>query len=118
MDKEIYICDEWKLNFLSFYKWALNNDYSDNLTIDRINVNGNYEPTNCRWATFKQQARNTRKNVFISYKNETHCVAEWAEILSISPSTISNRLKQGYPLNIVLSPEKLPYGFKNKFKKL
>lgn len=62
-DRGISVCDEWKgtQGFFNFLSWALNNGYSDNLTLDRICNDGNYEPTNCRWTTWIQQANNRRK---------------------------------------------------------
>lgn len=95
-ERGIKICDEWLNDFMNFYNWALNNGYKEDLSIDRIDPNANYEPSNCRWITLKEQARNTRRNHMITYNNETHCLAEWAEILSID----YNKLKyQMYKIN-------------------
>lgn len=66
----IVVCDEWRNSYLSFRKWALENGYSDNLTIDRINVDGNYEPSNCRWTTMEVQQNNRRDNVYVEYRGE------------------------------------------------
>lgn len=77
----ITVCEEWRNSFEAFYEWAMANGYSDSLTLDRIDVNGNYEPSNCRWATMKEQNNNKRNNRNITYKGETHTLAQWIEIL-------------------------------------
>ena len=64
-ERGITVCDEWLNSFETFCKWAKENGYADNLTIDRIDVNGNYEPNNCRWITIKQQSYNKRNTLFI-----------------------------------------------------
>jgi len=90
--KGVCVCEEWKTNFIEFYKWSTNNGYADNLSIDRIDVNGNYEPGNCRWVTQKIQQRNTTRNHFLTVNGETKTIAEWAEITGIHPDVIKDRL--------------------------
>ena len=90
----ITICNEWKNDFKSFYDWSMNNGYDEHLTIDRIDVNGNYEPSNCRWATKLQQQRNTTRLRKITYKNETHCISEWAELLGLKYNTLYYRFRR------------------------
>ena len=85
----IKVCDEWNGSdkWLNFKKWALENGYKDGLTLDRIDVNGNYEPNNCRWIPLKEQINNTRRNIYLTYKNETHNINQWAKILGINKNT-------------------------------
>lgn len=93
----IQVCDEWKNNFVSFYNWAMSNGYRDDLTIERINVNGNYCPENCTFIPLSEQAKNKTNNVWITYNGETHYLAEWARITGYDAQTIRNRLKKyGY----------------------
>ena len=94
-DRGIVICDEWKNNYNSFYKWAIENGFKLGLSIDRINNDGNYEPNNCRWTTRKEQMNNTSRNRFITLNNETHTLAEWCEKLGIKYNTASSRLYRG-----------------------
>lgn len=94
-ERGIIICEEWKNDFIKFYMWAKNNGYKDNLTIDRINNNGNYEPYNCRWIPLEMQAQNTRNNINITYNNETHCLAEWGRILKIDRHKVKEVLLNG-----------------------
>lgn len=99
----IKVCDEW-LTFENFCKWALSDGYSDDLTIDRINNDGNYEPSNCRWATKKIQANNRRTNHLLTYKGETHTLKEWAEITGINYSTLVARINRlGWSIEKILN---------------
>lgn len=93
----ISVCEEWR-NFDSFYEWAVSNGYNSNLTLDRIDSNGDYEPRNCRWTTMKKQQRNRRNNVFITYNGETHCLSEWAEIAGIRYGTFLKRIYAGWSM--------------------
>lgn len=91
----INVCEEWKNNFDEFRKWATINGYKDDLTLDRIDVNGNYEPSNCRWATIKEQNRNKRNSIMVEYKGEKVHLKEAAELTGISYSTLSGRYYKG-----------------------
>lgn len=90
----IAVCDEWLHDFMSFYNWSMVNGYNDNLTIDRIDNNGNYEPNNCRWVTMKQQQQNKRSNRNYTINGETHCLSEWCEILGLKYSTVQSRIQR------------------------
>lgn len=79
----ITVCKEWSDNFLSFMDWSKQNGYSDSLTIDRIDNDGNYEPSNCRWVDIKTQSRNKRTNRIIDCNGKKHCIAEWCDILGL-----------------------------------
>ena len=88
----IVVCEEWDSSYVAFRDWAKSNGYSDDLTIDRIDVDGNYEPSNCRWATIKEQANNRRSNKMLTFNGETHSIHMWSEILGINYNTLYNRL--------------------------
>ena len=92
----ITMCAEWKDNFQNFYDWSMSHGYSDELTIDRIDNNGNYEPSNCRWVSVKEQNRNKRNVRFITYGDKTQTIPEWTKELHLGKETIRERLKRGY----------------------
>ena len=88
----ITICDEWR-EFEPFRDWALANGYAEDLTIDRIDVNGNYNPENCRWTTDKEQANNKRNNHFLEFNGEKHTVSEWADRYGVEQRKLFARLQ-------------------------
>ena len=89
----IIVCDEWLSDFNIFLKWALENKWKKGLTIDRINNDGNYEPSNCKWSTMHEQLLNRRNNHFIVYKGKRKTISEWSKILGIHKSTLSRRIE-------------------------
>lgn len=94
----IKVCEEWLNDFEVFYDWAINSGYQDNLTIDRINNNGNYEPNNCRWATSSCQSNNKTNSVFIDYNDKHLTVAQWSKITGLPYNIIWQRLKRGWDI--------------------
>ena len=88
----ITMCDEWKNNFVVFQQWALSNGYTDKLTLDRIDTNGNYEPSNCRWVTRKVQQNNNRRNLNFTINGETKTLAQWCEIYDVPHERTRSRV--------------------------
>ena len=83
----ICVCDEWH-DAKNFCEWALANGYKDGLQLDRINNDGNYEPSNCRWVTPKENSRNRRNTQYLTINGETKSVAEWCESIDVSAFTV------------------------------
>ena len=97
----IKICDEWKDSFLPFYHWALISGYSENLTIDRININGNYSPDNCQWITIQEQQAVGKKRInplyrHIEYDGLNLTMKEWSLRLGGNSSLVALRIRKGW----------------------
>lgn len=107
----IQICDEWigDSGFKNFVEWATDNGYCESLTIDRIDVNGNYSPQNCRWITHRENQNNTRHNRYIAYNGETKTLAQWAEIYGLRQCELKRRLDYlNLPIDIALTMKSNP----------
>lgn len=104
----IQICDEWSKSFEEFESWALANGYDENAkrgecTIDRIDNNGNYEPSNCRWATMAEQQNNKRSRVEIEWDGRKMSVADWSRETGLTHSTILGRIRRGWSAETALT---------------
>lgn len=99
----VRVCDAWAVSFPSFEKWANDSGYKEGLTIDRIDSNKGYSPSNCRWATTSEQNRNYRRNVMITYQGETLCLSDMANKHGVNRTTVAYRLKAGKTVEEALS---------------
>lgn len=106
----IKVCKEWQ-DYAAFKQWAISNGYEENLSIDRIDNDKGYFPENCRWATSAEQARNTRRNRYISINGESHLIREWCKILGIvSPCTVYRRVREyGWDYEKALTTPSMKY---------
>lgn len=119
-ERKIKMCEEWKDNFQNFYNWAITQGYNETAikgecTIDRIDVDGDYTPENCRWITNELQQQNKRNNHLLTYKEKTMCIAEWEKIKGFKKGLIRNRLKLGWTITQAI--ETPIYGDKKAYLK-
>lgn len=91
--KGITVCAEWQ-EFVPFYEWAMSNGYHEGLTIDRIDSNGNYEPSNCRWVDRFVQNSNTSRNRYLTYDGKTQTLSQWAREIGIARHALHARIKR------------------------
>ncbi len=101
----IKVCDEWQ-NFQTFHDWAVSNGYSDDLSIDRIDPEGDYCPENCRWEDSEMQNNNRRDSVFVEYNGERMTIAQWSRKLGVPRMTLYKRHQRGW------SDEEIIIGFR------
>lgn len=106
--KGICIYSEWlgEHGFENFAEWSFENGYTDTLTIDRKDSNGNYEPSNCRWADYTTQLNNTTRNHLVTCNGETHTIAEWSKITGINSNTLNYRVRKGWDEDRLFIPPK------------
>lgn len=92
----IKMCKEWEDSFEAFYEWSLESGYSDSLSIDRIDNNGDYCPENCRWSTYEEQANNRRSCINVTYQGRTQTVKQWCKELGLRTGTVYSRIEHGW----------------------
>lgn len=98
----ITYCDEWKDSSV-FMEWAIQNGYSDELSLDRINTNGNYEPNNCRWVNMTVQQNNRNNNRIIEYNGESDTMANWSRRLNIKYTILQYKLDCGQTMEEIVN---------------
>lgn len=105
----IKVCDRWLESFENFFN-DMGKKPHPNLTIERINNNGNYEPSNCKWVTRFKQSNNQRSNIKITYNGKTLTTKQWSIITGIKRQTIQYRLKVGWSVKRTLTHKKFTHG--------
>ena len=107
----ITVCNEWRNDYQNFKQWAYSNGYDDNLTIDRKNNDGNYEPSNCRWIPFEEQMNNRRTNHLLSLNGKTQSMKKWSNEIGINYGTLKSRIKSGWPIERALKDPVIKHGY-------
>lgn len=105
--KGIKVCDEWKHDFLAFYEWSMANGYKEGLTIDRINNNGNYEPSNCRWATYQEQNLNLPTVIKFNYKGKIITFIDICKMTGLTKKCVRTRYERGWSIDEIINTPKI-----------
>jgi hypothetical protein len=100
----ITVCEEWRNSIIAFYEWAINNGYNEGLTLDRIDNNKSYSPSNCRWTSRLEQLNNRRNNLRITHNGVSRTVAEWSRETGINNRTILSRVRAGWEYKNLFIP--------------
>ena len=103
----IQVCKEWRESYLSFREWAYSNGFDPELpgkecSLDRIDIDGNYEPSNCQWITMKEQADNKKQTRWLVYRGQKIKFTDASKMSGICPGTIRDRLKRGWSVERAL----------------
>lgn len=101
--KGIEVCDEWKNNVVQFYNWALSNGYKEGLSIERIDINKNYCPENCKWIPKNEQQMNTSKTKKYKYQNEEHTLHYFSKLYSIPSTSLYRKIKNGVNIELAIN---------------
>lgn len=105
--KGIKVCEVWAQDFTEFYEWSMRNGYQEHLTIDRIDGNDDYKPSNCRWVDFKTQSNNTSSTRYLTYNGLTLPLSQWADKVGLKHKTLSERIRRGWSVERALTTPKI-----------
>lgn len=93
--KGVTVCHSWKRSFASFCVWALMNGYQNDLTLERIDLDKNYTPENCKWTTYYEQSRNKSQTVKVNILGIEKCFKDWCHTFGVKPDTAYARMSRG-----------------------
>jgi hypothetical protein len=99
----IKVCDEWLNDRIGFYKWASENGFDIGMSIERRDVNGNYEPSNCCFIPMLDQQKNTTRSKFLEWGGEKLTIAEWARKLGVKQRALQHRVARDWPLERIFN---------------
>ena len=101
--RKITVCKEWLEDYFNFKRWALENGYQSNLTLDRVGSDSGYNPNNCKWSTRIEQNNNKRNNTKLTFDGKTQTLAQWARELGVLRETLRSRIRYGWSVEKTLT---------------